>query len=396
MAYPNHFAQTHLAGELLREHAETAADELERLQPVVALAGRLMQKAAQGSASHGVLQDRSGRIVLLVSDDATGKANHAAYAAWRAGDIIGVSGMLCRLAGGELAVRAHEIERLVAASRPLSEGHTGLRYLDLITDEHTRSVFHIHSRLIAGVRAFLGGTAYIEVETPILQAAPTPGAAQFRTHHNALDHELHLRSSGELYLKQLLVGGVEKLYEINRRFRNDASASAHDPEGTLLEIYCAYSSYLYMMALLEQVLARAVHHALGTTTVPWQGQTLEIGRRFERITADSAGAKPLLQPTYVLDFPAAAAPFARRKDAAPGLAEQFELHLGGHKIAQGRSELNDPEEVGARYDAEFTRAVEYGLPPSSGVALSIDRLVMVLTDSPSPRDVILFPAHAER
>jgi lysyl-tRNA synthetase class 2 len=398
MRYPNDFAPTHLAVQLARQYRDTPADELERLHPVVAVAGRLMRKSAASNSSLGLLQDHSGCIDILVSEEATGKANHAAYALWRPGDIIGVTGIVCRLAGGALAVRAHDIERLVGAMRPLPEASAGARYLDLLTDPRTRSVFGIRSRFIAGIRAYLAGTAYLEVETPMLQPDAERAAVQFKTQHNALRRELYLRSSGELYLKRLLVGGMEKVFEINRSFANQAPAPDYCPEGTILEMYCAYSSYLYMMALLEPLLARAVHHALGTTSVSWQGHALELGKRFHRTTQAQLRdpQSQLIEPTYVVDFPAGSAQRARRKDDAPELAEQFELFVGGQKVAEGRSELNDADQVAEHHDADFARAVEYGLPPASGLTLSIDRLVMVLTDSPSIREVILFPADAHR
>jgi lysyl-tRNA synthetase, class II len=389
MAYPNSFVRTHLAGRLLSQYGEMPVEELARVQPVVAVAGRLVEKAED----FGILQDRSGRMPIAVTQEAVGKAGHAAYAGWQVGDIIGIAGLLCRLPNGTLAVRAHELERLAPALRPLAGEGAG--YLAMLSDERKRRVFEIRTRVLAAIRAYLGGTAYVEVETPLLQAEPPEGAAHFTSRHNALAVGLRLRTSAETYLKRLLVGGMEKVYEINRSFVNE-SAAEFFPEGTLLELYCAYSSYLYPMALLEQLLARVAQQALGSTAIPWQGQTLELAPPYRRVAANLMQAEPLAQPTYVVDFAAHEAPRARAKIGAPQVAEMFRLFIGGHQIAEGRSELNDPDSVAQCYDAGFARAVEYGLPPASSVAVSIDRLVMVLTGSASMRDVVLFPAHADR
>jgi lysyl-tRNA synthetase, class II len=396
MPYPNSFARTHIAGRLQRDYGETPAEELERLQRVVAVGGRLMYKSALGSASLGIVEDQSGRMDVMVSDEAAGKTNRFAYEAWNVGDIVGVAGMLCRLPGGGLAVRAHEMELLVKALRPLPAQGAGPGYLALLSDPRKRAVFQTRSRVIAAIRAYLGGTTYVEVETPLLQQEAVAGVVQFATYHNALGCRLHLRASGDAFLKRLLIGGVERVYEINRYFSSEAPAPDYFPEGTVLEMYCAYSSYLYMMALLEQLAARAAQAALGSTDVSWRGQTLHMGQPFARMAAKDARAAELLQPTYVLDFAAEEAPRVRRKDGAPEVAEQFQLFLGGHKVAEGRSELNDADETKANYDSQFARAVEYGMPPASGLTLWLDRFIMVLTDSASLRDVVLFPAHADR
>jgi lysyl-tRNA synthetase class 2 len=394
-SYPNSFARIHLAAQLLRQHGATAADELERSATPVAIAGRLMEKRSAAGSSSGVLQDHSGRIEVLVSDEASGRSDHAAFAGWEVGDIIGVRGIICRGVQGELAVRAHEMQRLVKSLHPLSQAPQGSQYVELIVDRRRRSVFDVRARLIEGIRAFLSGTTYLEVETPILQPAREMGAVQFATHHNALDRDLYLRASAELYLKRLLVGGVEKIYEINRNFADRRPDAGHVREGTHLEIYCAYSNYLYMVALLELLLARTAAHALGTTVFSWRGRELDLSKTFARTTA-AEGECASLEPTFVLDFPAATSDRARRKDGAPDLAERFELYIGGHKIADGCSVLNDPDEQAARlreaekYDSDFVRALEYGMPPASGMSVSIDRLVMVLTDSASLGEVILF------
>lgn len=423
MSYPNHFERTHRVLQLVQQYGQTPTDELARLQPVVSVAGRLMGTSALESARLGVLQDQSGHIDILVSPEATGKREHAAFADWGAGDIIGVRGMVCRLPGGQLAVRVHEIERLVKPVRTLPEKSGGQPYLDLLMNARARSVFALRSRLIAVIRVYLRSTSYLEVETPMLQSDPDPRAAQFKTHHNALDRDLYLRASGERYLKRLLIGGVEKVYEINRHFLNEPPAEGRLPEGTILEMYSAYSTFQYMMVLVEQLLSRTVGSVFGTNAVPWRGEALEFGKRFHTITVadairlhaggqstdaqlrdasflsslfDAVAAKQLAQPTFVVDFPADAAWRARPRDDAPQFAERFELYIGGHKVAEGQSEWNDPDEIAGRYDADFVRAVEYGLPPLAGLTLSIDRLVMALTDSPSLHEVVAFPFHGAR
>ena len=390
MRYPNSFARTHVVSRLLRQHGETSATELEQQQTVVAVGGRLMHRAAHEEGSCGTVQDQSGRIDVLVSDAATGRANRQAFESWSAGDIIGVAGMLCRTRAGALAVRAHEVERLAPALRPLPAQEDATGYLGVLLDPRKRALFELRGRLIAGIRAYLGGTTYVEVETPLLQEETAPGAVTFQTHHHALDRSLHLRTSADLYLKRLLVGGIEKLYELNRSFRNGPPTAQALREGTVLELYCAYSSYLYMMALLEQLIASAARYALGSQA------PLRLEPPFQRIAATAAPKALPVQPTYLVDSPAAQAPHARRKDAAPQLAEHFELYIAGHKVAEGRSEVNDADEVAARYGPAFAHAVEYGLPPASGLTLWIDPLVMVLSGSASLHDTLIFDHHADR
>jgi lysyl-tRNA synthetase class 2 len=466
-AYPNDFNRTHITQQLDAAHGEKSAEALEQEQVQATIAGRLMLKRVMGKASFAVLQDHAGRLQIYVSDDHTGKVNHAAFKHMDLGDIIGVSGLLFRTQKGELTLRAHELRLLVKSLRPLPEKWHGLadqesryrqRYLDILMNESSRWVFAVRSRVIAAIREYMSRTTnYVEVETPMLQPIPGGAAARpFKTHHNALDMELYLRIAPELYLKRLLVGGLEKVYEINRNFRNEGISTRHNPEFTMMEMYCAYTTSGYMAALTEQLLRFAAERSLGTTKVSYQGRELDFGKPFHRISMSAAiqraapehwtnaqlrdrdflaarlrelgvefgdqqgwgslhlmlfetlAEKTLIEPTFVYDFPAEVSPLARRKDGDPELADRFELFIDTKEIANGFSELNDPEEQAARfqeqaqkkaagddeamyYDADYVRALEYGLPPCSGAGIGIDRFVMLLTDSPSIRDVILFP-----
>jgi len=465
-AYPNDFFRTHMALSLDEAHGETANEELEAAQVLVTVAGRLMFKRVMGKASFGVLQDGSGRIQIYVSDDVSGAAGHGAFKHWDVGDVLGVKGFLFRTRKGELTVRAHELRLLTKSLRPLPEKFHGLadqetryrqRYVDLLVNEHSRWVFAVRSRVIQAIRRTMGSTNYIEVETPMLQ--PIPGGATarpFRTHHHALDMDMFLRIAPELYLKRLVVGGIDKVYEINRSFRNEGISTRHNPEFTMMEVYCAYTNHTYMMSLMETLIRTAAQEATGSMKVRYQGRDLDLEKPFARMTMTQAiqrfapehwtgaqlrdplflaeqlaklgiafdedqgwGArqtmlfeaiseKRLIEPTFVTDFPAEVSPLARSKDSDPQTAERFELYVDGKEIANGFSELNDPEDQAERfreqvrrkdagdheamfYDADYIRAMEYGLPPTSGAGLGIDRLVMLLTDSPSIRDVILFP-----
>jgi lysyl-tRNA synthetase, class II len=466
VAYPNDFSRTHLSQELEAAHGTKSKEELEQ-QPIRAtIAGRLMLKRVMGKASFGVLQDQAGRLQIYVSDDRSGKEAHARFKHLDLGDIVGVSGALFRTQKGELTLHAHELRLLAKSLRPLPEKFHGLtdqeqryrqRYVDLVMNESSRRVFEVRSSVVASMREYLAQSGYVEVETPMLQ--PIPGGAvarPFKTHHNALDMELYLRIAPELYLKRLVVAGLEKVYELNRNFRNEGISTRHNPEFTMMEMYCAYTGYEYMMSLTEQVIRHAVARSLPSQTVTYQGRAIDFGKPFARLTMSEAirrhapekwtdaqlrersflakklsqhqvefsddqawGAlhlmlfetvaeKQLLEPTFIVDFPAEVSPLARRKDSDPEVAERFELFIDTKEIANGFSELNDPEDQAARfqeqaklkaagdaeamyYDADYIRALEYGLPPTSGAGIGVDRLVMLLTDSPSIRDVILFP-----
>ncbi len=455
-AYPNGFRREHLAAELHRSYDALANEELEPKNLEVAIAGRMMLKRVMGKASFATLQDMTGRIQVYVTHDATGEAAHQAFKHWDLGDIVGARGTLFKTRTGELSVKVKSIELLAKALRPLPEKFHGLsdqevkyrqRYVDLITSEATRRTFEIRSRVIQEMRAFMVARGYLEVETPMMQ--PIPGGASarpFETHHNALDMKLFLRIAPELYLKRLVVGGFEKVFEINRNFRNEGMSTRHNPEFTMMEFYEAYRDYRYLMDFSEELLRHVAQAVLGTTQVPCAGQVIDLGAPFARLTVpqairahhpeltdqqlgdrawllsrlrgpgggqhgdvDASDAEhQLLQPTFIVDYPAEVSPLARRNDANPEVTDRFELYIAGREIANGFSELNDPEDQASRfeaqakakaagdeeamyYDADYIRALEYGMPPAAGEGIGIDRLVMLLTDSPSIRDVILFP-----
>ncbi len=465
VAFPNDFLRENTAGKLDELYGGKSGEELEAEPVEVCVAGRMMLKRVMGKASFATVQDLSGRIQLYVSNDGTGEAVHAAFKHWDIGDIVGARGTLFKTRTGELTINVRELRLLTKSLRPLPEKFHGLtdteqkvrsRYLDLITNERTRWVFAARSRLVASIRNYMTGHGFLEVETPMMH--PIPGGASarpFRTHHNALDMELFLRIAPELYLKRLVVGGFEKVFEINRNFRNEGISTRHNPEFTMMEFYEAYSDYRLLMNFTEGLLRHAAREALGSETFEYQGRTLDFSKPFARMTAVEAihehhpgyslaqlndrawlaaklkelhiepkhGATvgelqltlfeetteaELFEPTYIVDWPAEASPLARRSDSNPEIAERFELYIAGREIANGFSELNDPEDQAARfmeqarakeagdeeamyYDADYIRALEYGLPPTAGCGVGIDRLVMLLTDSPSIRDVILFP-----
>ena len=457
-AYPNDFRKKDWANKLLEVHGQKTKEDLEKAGARASVAGRMMLKRVMGKASFATLQDGSGRIQIYVSNDASGEKSHEAFKHWDLGDIVGVEGRLFKTNKGELTVHAHRIRLLAKALRPLPEKFHGLadhetryrqRYVDLITNPQVRDVFMARTRVIQCLREALVAEGYLEVETPMMQ--PIPGGAvarPFRTHHNALDMDLYLRIAPELYLKRLVVGGIERVFEINRNFRNEGISTKHNPELTMLEWYCAYEDWQYMIGLTE----RLVRAAAGTPLLSYQGKQLDFGKPFARLSIadairqqgidgdlrdraflsktltklsvehqtqqgwgalqlvlfETVAEKHLVQPTFVTDFPAEVSPLARRRDSDPGLTDRFELFIDAKEIANGFSELNDPEDQAARfleqakmkeagdqeamyYDADYVRALEYGMPPCAGAGLGIDRLVMLLTDSPSIRDVILFP-----
>ena len=465
VAFPNDFRRDHLAADLHRAYGGLVKEELER-QPVrVTVAGRMMLKRVMGKASFATLQDMSGRIQVYVSNDVTGTETHEAFKHWDLGDILGVEGTLFKTRTGELTVNATATRLLAKALRPLPEKFHGLadqeqkyrsRYLDLITSDETRDTFEVRSRVIQAIRSFMVGRGFLEVETPMMQPIPGGAAARpFVTHHNALDMTLYLRVAPELYLKRLVVGGLEKVFEINRNFRNEGISTRHNPEFTMLEFYEAYRDYRYLMDFVEELARTVAREVLGKLELAYGEQAIDLARPFERLTileairkfhphfspaelADravlvrelaKASVEPaanaqlaelqlmlfeetteqmLVQPTYIVDYPAVVSPLARRNDANPEVTDRFELYIAGREIANGFSELNDPEDQAARfeeqarakaagdeeamyYDADYIRALEHGLPPTAGCGIGIDRLVMLLTDSPSIRDVILFP-----
>jgi lysyl-tRNA synthetase class 2 len=457
-AFPNDFRRKDLARDLLSRFGDKSREALEKEKPGVVVAGRMMLKRIQGKVSFATLQDGSGRIQIYVSNDGTGEKAHEAFKHWDLGDIVGVEGHLFRTMKGELTVHASRVRLLAKALRPLPEKFHGLtdqearyrqRYVDLIVNPQVREIFQKRSQIVQALREVLRAEGYLEVETPMMQ--PIPGGAvarPFKTHHNALDMELYLRIAPELYLKRLVVGGMERVFEINRNFRNEGISTRHNPEFTMLEWYCAYQDWNYMMDLTEKL----VRAAAGVPQVQYQGKTIALEKPFSRLAIPDAirqhgiqgdlrdrrflsgqlnrlkvehkdaqgwGAlqlmlfetvaeKHLIQPTFITDFPAEVSPLARRRDSDPQLTDRFELFIDAKEVANGFSELNDPEDQAARfleqakakeagdqeamyYDADYIRALEYGLPPTAGAGLGVDRLVMLLTDSPSIRDVILFP-----
>jgi lysyl-tRNA synthetase class 2 len=457
-AYPNDFRRRDLAFKLNASHGEKTKEALEKTPVAASIAGRMMLKRPMGKVTFATLQDGSGRIQIYVSNDLTGEKQHEEFKHWDLGDIVGVEGTLFKTNKGELTLQAKRIRLLSKALRPLPEKFHGLadqetryrqRYLDLIVNPQAREVFAVRSRVIHALREVLLQENYLEVETPMLQPIPGGAAARpFKTHHNALDMDLFLRIAPELYLKRLVVGGVERVFEINRNFRNEGISTRHNPEFTMLEWYCAYEDWKYMMDMTEQL----VRAAAARPALAYQGKTIDVAKPFARLAIadairrqgiqgdlrerrflskkltelgaehgsgqgwgalqlalfEAVAEKHLIDPTFVVDFPAEVSPLARRRDSDPELTDRFELFIGAKEIANGFSELNDPEDQAARfleqarrkeagdqeamyYDADYIRALEHGMPPAAGAGLGIDRLVMLLTDAPSIRDVILFP-----
>lgn len=465
-AFPNGYRRDTLADELHNRYgalAETA--EVEAASGRHVLAGRLIAKRVMGKASFAQIQDMSGRVQAFVQTDAVGVERYAEFKTWDVGDIIGVAGTMFRTKTGELSVKADAIELLVKTVRPLPEKWAGLtdteiryrqRYVDLIVNPEVRRTFQIRAGTVRTIRAHLDALGFVEVETPMLQ--PIAGGATARpfvTHHNALDRDLFLRIAPELYLKRLVVGGFERVYEINRNFRNEGLSTRHNPEFTMLEFYQAYADYIEAMDLVEALIRESARATLGTTQLTYQGVEFDLSQPFRRVSMTDAMAernpnldrsrladreylaeacralhvpvKPdmgagklltelfektvegnLIQPTFITEYPTEVSPLARRSDANPDVTDRFEFFVGGREVANGFSELNDPDDQAERFrkqveakdagdieamhfDADYIRALEYGLPPTAGVGIGIDRLVMFLTDSPSIRDVLLFP-----
>jgi len=465
VAFPNDFRRNALADELHGTYGEWTDEQFEEEVVRVAVAGRLMAKRVMGKASFARLQDMSGAIQLFIARDSVGDDVYRDFKGWDVGDIVGAEGSLFRTRTGELSVRVDKLQILTKSLRPLPEKYHGLtdqetryrqRYVDLIMNEDSRRVFRIRGRMCAFVREYLDTRGFVEVETPIMQVIPGGANAKpFVTHHNALDIDLYLRIAPELYLKRLIVGGIERVYEINRSFRNEGLSTRHNPEFTMLEIYHAYTDCEDMMDLTEQLIRLMAECVLGKVIIEYQGESIDIGQPFVRVSMEDAireqdsgldatklrdaeylagvlrdrgyeakqgeGAgrlqtelfeqivEPALrQPTFITRYPAEVSPLARRNDDDAFVTDRFELFIGGRELANGFSELNDPEEQARRfaaqaelktkgdeeamyYDADYIRALEYGMPPTSGLGVGIDRLVMLFADAPSIRDVVLFP-----
>ena len=464
--FPNDFRPQHLAAELHSRFADSDKPTLAAQDVRVTVAGRMMAQRVMGKASFANLQDRSGQIQIFVQGKALPEGLYQQFKHWDVGDILGVGGTVFRTNKGELSIQVDELRLLTKSLRPLPEKFHGLtdqelryrqRYVDLIMNESTRSTFVTRSRIISYIRRFMEapGREFLEVETPMMHQIPGGATARpFVTHHNALDLDLYLRVAPELYLKRLVVGGLERVYEINRNFRNEGMSTRHNPEFTMLEFYQAYADFEELMQLTETMLRGMAREILGSETFNFQGIELDFSKSFERLTvargildhtelsakdlgdanrlleyATALGVQPkngwgvgklqmeifdktvedkLIQPTFVTAYPTEVSPLSRRNDEQPEVTDRFELFIAGREIANGFSELNDSEDQAERFlaqvaekdagdneamhfDADYIRALEYGMPPTAGEGIGIDRLVMLLTDSPSIRDVLLFP-----
>ena len=464
-AFPNDFRRNVMAGELHAEYGEKDNDFLETEPVRVKVAGRMMAKRVMGKASFVQLQDMSDRIQLFLQRDNHPEGVYQSFKGWDIGDIIGAEGVLFRTRTGELSVKADSLRILTKSLRPLPEKFHGLadqetryrqRYIDLIMNEVARKTFRTRSRIIQSIREFLNKRGYMEVETPMMQVIPGGAAARpFKTYHNALEMDLFLRIAPELYLKRLVVGGYERVYEINRNFRNEGLSTRHNPEFTMLEFYQAYADHNDLMDLTEELLRGLAMELFGSAMVPYQGQAFDFGKSFARMTVresilqfnpeigaedidhlDSAKKSAealgipikdtyglgkiqieifektvehrLEDPTFITAYPTEVSPLARRNDEDPFVTDRFEFFVGGREIANGFSELNDAEDQAERfrkqveekaagdleamhYDEDYICALEHGMPPTAGEGIGIDRLVMLFTDSPSIRDVLLFP-----
>ena len=470
VAFPNDFSPQHKAADLHIAHGEIEREALEE-QPVhVVVAGRMMLKRVMGKASFATLQDASGvradgRIQLYISNEGVGEELHEAFKHYDIGDILGAEGTLFKTKTGELSVKVSQLRLLTKSLRPLPDKFHGLsdhetkyrqRYVDLIMNEETRRTFKARTAGIASIRRFMDSHGFMEVETPMLHVIPGGAAAKpFMTHHNALDMQMFLRIAPELYLKRLVVGGFDRVFEVNRNFRNEGVSPRHNPEFTMMEFYAAYVDYQWLMDFTESLIRQAAIDAHGTAKLTYDGRELDLSQPFQRMSVLGAikhfapyykdsqlndaeflrkelmrlGAKQpasvglggmqlalfeetaephLWEPTYITDYPVEVSPLARASDKTPEITERFELFITGREIANGFSELNDAEDQAARfhaqvaakkagddeamyYDADYIRALEYGMPPTGGCGIGIDRLMMLITDSPNIRDVILFP-----
>ena len=466
VAFPTDFRRNVVAGELIAEYDEKSKEELEEEPVRVKLAGRMMTRRIMGKASFCHIQDMSGKIQLYVTRDTLPEGFYnSQFKKWDIGDIIGAEGILFKTKTGELSIKVDDIRLLTKALRPLPEKFHGIadqeikyrqRYLDLIMSDASRKTFAVRSKVIGSIRHFLEERQFMEVETPMMQAIPGGATARpFTTHHNALDMGLYLRVAPELYLKRLVVGGFERVFEINRNFRNEGLSTRHNPEFTMLEFYQAYAEYQDLMDLTEEMLRSLALEVGGSTTISYQGEAYDFGKPFERMTVlesilhfnpdlktddidnresavqvaerlsipikESYGLgkvqieifektveNRLMNPTFITAYPVEVSPLARRNEGNPHVTDRFEFFVGGREIANGVTELNDAEDQAERfrkqveekeagddeamhYDADYITALEHGMPPTAGEGIGIDRLVMLFTDAPSIRDVLLFP-----
>jgi lysyl-tRNA synthetase, class II len=473
VAFPNDFLPTHHAADLLEHYGEISKEQLAEKNITVKVAGRMMLKRVMGKASFATVQDRTGQIQFYINDADAGTDAHNAFKHWDMGDFIAAEGVMFKTNKGELSILVKELRLLSKSLRPLPDKFHGLsdqemkyrqRYVDLIVSPETRQTFLARSKAMSSIRHHMQDAGFMEVETPMLHPIPGGAAAKpFITHHNALDMEMYLRIAPELYLKRLVVGGFERVFEVNRNFRNEGVSPRHNPEFTMMEFYAAYTDYRWLMTFTEELIRAAAIDAQGTANLTYQGKPLDLSKPFQRLTIaeailkyaplskkqytaaqledkefvrqelkksgedingptlknaglgalqlalfEATAEEHLWEPTYIIDYPIEVSPLARESDTRPGITERFELFITGREIANGFSELNDAEDQAARFhaqvaqkeagdeeamffDADFIRALEYGMPPTGGCGIGIDRLMMLITDSPNIRDVILFP-----
>jgi lysyl-tRNA synthetase class 2 len=464
IAFPNDFRRNALASDLLTAYGEKAAEVLETSAIRVSVAGRMRAKRVMGKASFAKLEDSSGAIQIFLQASALGDS-YDEFKTWDVGDVIGAEGVLFRTKTNELSVRVDKILLLTKSLRPLPDKWHGIadtemryrrRYVDLIMNEESRRVFEMRTAIVRYLRAFLDSRGFLEVETPMLHPIPGGAAARpFKTHHNALDLGMYLRIAPELYLKRLTVGGFERVYEINRNFRNEGVSTQHNPEFTMLELYQAYADYQDLMELIEKLFQGLADSLIGSRKLLYQGTEFDLSKSFARMSIEDiilsnnpdmdpmslrdatylrrvcdqmkipykagdgpgklqieifekTGEHTLIQPTFAYGYPAEVSPLSRRNDQDPFITDRWEFFIGGRELANGFSELNDAEDQAQRfkdqvarkdagdeeamyYDADYVRALEYGMPPTAGLGLGVDRLVMLYTNSPSIRDVLLFP-----
>jgi lysyl-tRNA synthetase class 2 len=473
VAFPNDFVPTHHAADLHEHYGEISKEHLAEKNITVKVAGRMMLKRVMGKASFATVQDRTGQIQFYINDADAGTDAHNAFKHWDMGDFIAAEGVIFKTNKGELSILVKDLRLLSKSLRPLPDKFHGLsdqemkyrqRYVDLIVSPETRQTFLARSKAMSSIRHHMQDAGFMEVETPMLHPIPGGAAAKpFITHHNALDMEMYLRIAPELYLKRLVVGGFERVFEVNRNFRNEGVSPRHNPEFTMMEFYAAYTDYKWLMTFTEELIRAAAIDAQGTANLTYQGKPLDLSKPFQRLTIaeailkyaplskkqytasqlednefvlqelkksgedingptlknaglgalqlalfEATAEEHLWEPTYIIDYPIEVSPLARESDTRPGITERFELFITGREIANGFSELNDAEDQAARFhaqvaqkeagdeeamyfDADFIRALEYGMPPTGGCGIGIDRLMMLITDSPNIRDVILFP-----